>query len=233
MRNFFEEVAWFGEQREWFWPAFEGARFAAVRAFWDQIEGQNFQEVFDEASGGFFGGGAVDGDTVLPNGVNRAFEADPFQRDVVFTSRFQHNRTDEVVSNEVEKKFPMNHLRVAAAQDFHLEGSFDMAKEQFDLPSLKIELGDSLSGIFFGVQQRRSNKDLACAEARNLDRNPNEANGNLFGQPVPDFLAEGSGALNGLWPGNKAVVRTQIRTFAEINRTGLMQADDHVHAAFP
>ena len=101
-----------------FRSSFCGARFLSAGPLGDEVAGDGFQHAVDE-----FGllarafGASVDGLGPVAQGVHCALAADALQRDVVEMGGLLQEHAHEVVGDQVDLEFPLDHLRALAAQD--------------------------------------------------------------------------------------------------------------------
>ena len=72
--------------------------------------------------------------------VDRTFKADLLQGHLAGSGGFSHQTTNQVVSNEVEHQFAVEHWRSFAPQAIQLLGGFDIAQEQFYFPAAQVKL---------------------------------------------------------------------------------------------
>ncbi len=68
--------------------------------------------------------------------VNGAFEADGRQSGSVFLGCIKHQEADKIVSNEVDEHLLADHCGAFGAKQLHADGGLDVAKTEFDTPSL-------------------------------------------------------------------------------------------------
>lgn len=76
----------------------------------------------------------------LPQGLNGGLETEPAWRLTRFLGRLDHQQANRVVGDEVHQDFFLHHLLGTTAQYVHAHRGFDVAKEQFDIPALEIQV---------------------------------------------------------------------------------------------
>ena len=153
-----------------FWATFASARFAAFGAQWDQIGGDGAKKSIEElglltrlAMGG------IDGICVMMEAVQRAFEGNALQVDIVGDGGSLHQGANEIVSDPMHRQLFENHLGGEAAQDIHAQHGFDLSEVQFDVPAPEIESFQFLGRIELRIEQGGGENDFFRAKTRNGD----------------------------------------------------------------
>jgi len=180
-----------------------------------------------------FGFRLGEGGAVVAHGIDAAFEAQALQGRVMTAGALEHEGANEIVANQVHEELLLHHGRALAAQVFHLEDRFEVAKEEFHAPALQEELGDFGGGIFFRVQQRGDQDQFAGAKTLGGATHPDHAQGQDFRQAGPKPGAQSAGALGGFFPGDQPVAGSQIMALAKVLGAGLVHAHDGVDAPVP
>ena len=109
---------WFVEELVIFRSSFFGARLRSAGAVLDGIACDAFEHAADQL--GLFarrGAGGMDDGGPVAQGVEGAFEADALKSDIVQVRGFLHQGTHEVVSNQMDLEFLLDHGGALAAQD--------------------------------------------------------------------------------------------------------------------
>ena len=75
--------------------------------------------------------GGVQSGAVLPNGVDRALEAEPMQVTLIEGGGVLHEGADEIIGDKEQLDFLTHHFGSKAAYRFHLHSRFNVAKKQF------------------------------------------------------------------------------------------------------
>ena len=151
-----------------FWATFSSARFAAFGAQRDQIGGDRAKQSIEEL--GLFTRLAVrgiDGICVMMEAVQRAFEGNSLQVDIVGQGGSLHQGANEIVSDPMHRQLFENHLGGEAAQDIHAKHGFDLSEVQFDVPAPEIEFFQFLGRIKLRIEQRGDENDFFGAKTRN------------------------------------------------------------------
>ena len=88
------------------------------------------------------------------------FEAQLPRMNAGIQRRLRHQKTDQIVGEQMNPQFPLDHARCEAAQDFDAERGFDVAKIQLHIPALRVQLIErALSDL--PLVQQRGDQDLA------------------------------------------------------------------------
>ena len=111
----------------------------------------------------------VDGIGEMVEAVQRAFEGDSLQVDVVGQGGSLHQGANEIVSDPMHRQLFENHPGGEAAQDIHAKHGFDLSKMQFDVPAPEIEFSQFLSWIKLRIEQGGDENDLFGAKTRNVN----------------------------------------------------------------
>ena len=122
-------VSWLGEELIGFGPSFFGARLGSVGSMGNEVPGEAAQHVVDEF--GLFAGrvvGGVDGLGPVAQGVERAFEADAIQRNMVQMRGLLHESAHQVVGDQMDLEFLLDHAWALAAQHIEAEGGLDLGE---------------------------------------------------------------------------------------------------------
>ena len=106
----------------------------------------------------------------LAQGLNAAFEAQPTRHLPDLGGRLQHQQTDGVVGDEMHQDFLLHHFRRATAQHVHAQGGLDVAKVQFDIPALEVQVRQLRGRVARGIGQGRDEIEGLAAHARYCDR---------------------------------------------------------------
>lgn len=172
----------FGHEWEGFRPSFSNSRLCAMGPAWDEIVCERFEELLDSLL-------VEPGATIyfseevlpLPEGVNRAFEADALERGVEAHGGTLHEAPDEVVCNGMHGDLFADHLSAFASEYVHAEGRLDMAEEEFDVPSAHVESGELGSGVCDGVGKRGDDDEGSGSEARDFNGDEDVSNAKRCG----------------------------------------------------
>ena len=125
--------------------------------------------------------GGIDGVCVMMEAVQRAFEGNALQVDIVGYGGSLHQGANEIVSDPMHRQLFENHLGGEAAQDIHAQHGFDLSEVQFDIPAPKIELFQFLGRIKLGIEQRGGENDFFGAKTRNGNSNRKIRRVRVFG----------------------------------------------------
>src|ERR1700736_1281937 len=72
--------------------------------------------------------------------LHRMFEAQLPRVNAAIQRRLRHQQTAQVVGEQTNPQFRLDHARREAAQDYHSERGFDVAQIQLDVPALRVKL---------------------------------------------------------------------------------------------
>jgi len=101
--------------------------------------------------------------------LDRRLETDGSRLDSVLAGRLSHDRTDQVVSQDVRPDLLADKLWCLAAQQIHLHRDLDRPQIEFLVPASAIGKSEIVLGVLVGVQQRRDDDEATNAKARSLD----------------------------------------------------------------
>ena len=119
----------FGEELICLGSSFFGAGFGSAGAVRHEIAGDGLKHAGDEF--GLFAGrvvGGVDGLGPVAQGVERAFEADAIQRNMVQMRGLLHESAHQVVGDQMDLEFLLDHAWALAAQHIEAEGGLDLGE---------------------------------------------------------------------------------------------------------
>ena len=148
-----------------FWATFSSARFGAQ---WDQIGGDCPQQSVEEL--GLFtrlSVSSIDSICEVVETVQRAFEGDSLQVNIVGQGGSLHQSANEIVSDPMHRQLFENHPGGEAAQDIHAKHGFDLSEVQFDVPAPEIELFQFPGRIKLRIEQGGDQNDFFGAKTRN------------------------------------------------------------------
>ena len=98
-----------------------------------------------------------------------AFEADGAWFDAMLRCSLRHDRSDQIVGQDVRPNLVAHHFRCLASQDLHLHCLLERSEIKLGIPASAIELAKVFLGEFHGVKQCRSNDDRLGSKARLFD----------------------------------------------------------------
>jgi len=173
-------------------------------------------------------GADIDGLGPVAQGVEAALEADAFQRDVMEMRGLLHESAHEVVGDQMDVEFLLDHGRALAAQDIEAEGGLDLGEVEFDVPTLRVEFADGVGGIEHGIDERGGDEHGAGAEPLCGDHRADEAHGQLLRQTRELVLAPDFGTVLRLGPDDQAVPEVQTTPEPKIAFAQLVQAHHRV-----
>src|SRR5215472_12164689 len=101
--------------------------------------------------------------------LERRLETDGSRRDFVLACRLSHDRTDQVVRQDVRPNLLADKFWRLAAQQIHLESDLDRPQIELLVPASAIDLSKIVLGVPVGIEQRRGDDQAANAKARSLD----------------------------------------------------------------
>ncbi len=117
----------------------------------------------------------------MAQGIEGAFEAEVFQHHIMEMGGLLHEGAHEVVGDQMDLEFLLDHSGTLAAQDVEAEGGFDLGEVEFDVPALGVEFAQGVGGIKRGIGQRGGDEHGAGAEPRRLDDDAHYSHGKLRG----------------------------------------------------
>lgn len=123
--------------------------------------------------------GGMDGGGPMAQGVEGTFEAEAFQRHLIEMRGLLHEGAHEIIGDQVDLEFLLDHAGALAAQDVQAEGGFDLGEVEFDVPALGVKLAQVIGRVEPGVRQRGGQQDRAGAEPRSLDDDADQPHGQL------------------------------------------------------
>ena len=88
---------------------------------------------------------------------------------VVFVGSLSHDRSNQVVSEQVSPCFLANKIWCLATQDVHLHRLLERSQIKLGIPLGAIKCREAARGNLLGIQQGRDNDDGSRAEPRLLD----------------------------------------------------------------
>ena len=170
VRRGFHLVSGFGEKLIVFRSSFFSAGLCPAWTQGERIGGDGFQHASDKFSLFARGGtGGMDGGGPVAQGIEGTLEADALQGNVVEMSGLLHEGAHEVVGDQMDLEFLVDHARALAAQDVELEDGLDLGKVEFDGPAPGVEFANGVGGIKRRVRQGGGKQDETGAEPRRLD----------------------------------------------------------------
>src|SRR5271165_3359145 len=101
--------------------------------------------------------------------IQRAFEGNSLQVDIVGEGSPLHQGADEIVSDPMHGQFFEDHTGCEAAQYIQAKYSFDLSEVQFDVPAPEIEFFQLMGRIKLRIEQRGRENDLLGAKPRDGD----------------------------------------------------------------
>jgi hypothetical protein len=105
----------------------------------------------------------------VSQGIDRALEAEPIQREPPAEGGVKHDGADQIVGNRLHPDFPLDQFRRLAAQDVQAHGDLDVPHEQFDPPAPQVQFGEGLVRVKNAVEQRGGHDDRLGSEAGHHD----------------------------------------------------------------
>ena len=133
--------SWFHETIVRFGSAFSSPRFVSVGSIGDSVDGDRVEQVLveDLAEGRVVF--ALESNHWLKGFecLDRSLEADRSRFDAVFGCGLSHDRTDEIVGQDVRPEFLPDKFRCLAAQDVHLQRLFQRPQIKLGVPARAIE----------------------------------------------------------------------------------------------
>lgn len=90
-------------------------------------------------------------------------ETEAIDGDLLTDGRGMHDGADQVVDQREDGEFLQDAGHRLAVQDVHLHGLLEMTQVGFDLPALAVEVGQGLSGVLCGINERGDQRHLLGA----------------------------------------------------------------------
>ena len=109
-----------------------------------------------------------------------SFETDGSRMDVARDCRLGHDRTDQIVGQDVCPDFFPNEFRCLAAQDVHLKDIFQRPQIKFRIPSSAVKICQFVFGVLVCVKERRHDRDRLTTKAWLFDLEPTFTNRQSF-----------------------------------------------------
>ncbi|MGA7213404.1 MAG: hypothetical protein WBX20_04280 [Terrimicrobiaceae bacterium] len=132
--------------------------------------------------------------------VEGSFEAQAAKLHAMEEGGALHEGADEVVGNNVEQEFFLDHRGCQAAQDVEGECDFDLPEMEFHAPAFQVKGSDGLSGIGHRIKQGGHQDNGAAAAALDIEVKADLAQGERVGQGGKLLRAPGGCALGRLFP---------------------------------
>ena len=124
-------------------------------------------------------------------------KTNPFDRHVLSARGFEHDQSDEIVSESVHRQFFENPFDRMTAQHFHFHGCLEMAEVGLDAPTAAIEFSDGAGGITNRIDERGDDGNGLRSAIRFFDRDAKLAHDERFGKGVVVVLSHPNRL--GLW----------------------------------
>jgi len=96
----------------------------------------------------------VDQRRPLANRIGGAFETEPQWIVAAFFCGVEHERTNQVVRDQIQRQFLLHHVGRLAFERVHARRNLDVAQEKFDVPASAVEFGKMLLGKPLRIEQR-------------------------------------------------------------------------------
>ena len=128
-----------------FWAALFSAWFVTIGAVGNMIGDDDFEHRVEE--GGLLAGFSLRGVNrvgKVTQSVEGSFEAQAAKLHAMEEGGALHERADEVVGNNMEQKFFLDHRWCQAAQDIEGECDFDFSEMKLHAPALQVKRGYGL-----------------------------------------------------------------------------------------
>ena len=151
-------------------------------------------------------GGGVERGKPLTEDIQRAFEADPGDRNLIRLSGFKQEGSNEIIGDPVHMDFAMNHRGGETAQDIHAQGGLVMTQKQFDRSTQAIEFGDIDGGKNHRVEECGGQDNGAGSETSGLDLELEKAHGQEFRQPIELLRGKPVRTFVGFAPERSAII---------------------------
>src|SRR5271165_2852744 len=163
--------------------------------------------------------------------IQRAFEGNSLQVDIVGEGSPLHQGADEIVSDPMHGQFFEDHTGCEAAQYIQAKYSFDLSEVQFDVPAPEIEFFQLMGRIELRIEQRGRENDLLGAKPRDGDCKSYQSQGEGCRQLVIVFFAPVGQTLGWFAPQHQPIIFTEPATAAKVRlATALMQPHEAVDA---
>ena len=101
--------------------------------------------------------------------LNRRLETDGPWCNAMLARCLSHDRSNQVVGQDVRPDFLADKLWRLAAQHIHLHRDLDGSQIELLVPASTIGKSEIVLGVLVGVQQGRGDDEAANAKARSLD----------------------------------------------------------------
>lgn len=83
----------------------------------------------------------------MTRSVQSSLEAHAEEIGVVDVSGTLHEGPDEIVGNEVDKDFLLDHLGALAAQDVHAQGDLDLMEVKLNIPTFGVKFAQVIGRV--------------------------------------------------------------------------------------
>jgi len=133
--------------------------------------------------------------------------------------RLRHDRSDQIIRQQMHPDFLTNHFRCFTPQNIHLENCFDESEIHFDKPPFRVKFTELLSCNFFWVNEGSSNDFSIAFDLAYCQR--------VWHLAIHD-LSHPIRSLFWLFPYNGMVFFTKPLTSTEITFTTGMYLEDRV-----
>lgn len=162
--------------------------------------------------------------------LDRPLETDRSRFDAVFGGGLSHDRTDQIVGQNVRPEFLPDKFRCLASQDIHLHRLFQRSQIKFGVPSRTIELREIVLAELLGIEQRRGDDEYLHTKARLLNADATFPDHQEFGQRIVGLAIDGTG-LGRFGPLDNVIVVVQAFSTAKVGFTVRSKAAHAINTA--
>ena len=117
----------------------------------------------------------------LAQRLHAALKTDSSHALALCARRVNHKTTNTVVGDQVHEYFLAHHVRCFTAHNVHTQGGFDVAKEQLNIPSLKVKFSQFVGWVLLSIEQGGDEVKCSHPEARRVDADFNLTKRQLTG----------------------------------------------------